>query len=303
MRGPCLLFLLHASSFLRSTPPPLQALSHNMAVTMVALRRYHEAAFYCQQAMKAANSNSQHLTVTHPWVKAIKECLSFCSKMSFSVHYQRYRMKPADCHQPDFQQMQRIIHETRTMPIFSTMLQQHRQKLQQRKENELEQQNEEARYRNEIQLRNTANATTQHAATAVYAGAAGGDKRPATAATGGSGRAGSSGGRRGKSHPLASLRLYVKNATYQEFVQEYMQAKKQERLQKKQQEQQFAITAAPSSPSSSVCSAKRRQLQTAIAQDGALRGKTGGSAAAEELLLSPQSVVSPGSEASYDDDT
>eukprot|EP01060_Flectonema_neradi_P011023 TRINITY_DN18093_c0_g1_i3.p1 TRINITY_DN18093_c0_g1~~TRINITY_DN18093_c0_g1_i3.p1 ORF type:complete len:379 (+),score=60.47 TRINITY_DN18093_c0_g1_i3:41-1177(+) len=81
-------------------------LFHNYSVTMIALRRNKEAAYWCQRAMDTANSNSQHLAASHPWVKAIKECQAFCSQMSYAHFFQKYRMKPSDTHIPEFQKMQ-----------------------------------------------------------------------------------------------------------------------------------------------------------------------------------------------------
>eukprot|EP00665_Eupelagonemidae_sp_cell47_P001996 gene1996-1711_t len=91
--------------------------------------------------------------------------------MSFSQHFTRYKMKGSDTHIPEFVKMQRIINETRTMPIFHSLLQLHRQ--QQRQAAEARKGQEEARREFDDELRRRADVNFSAAggrgAVAVYA--------------------------------------------------------------------------------------------------------------------------------------
>eukprot|EP01063_Lacrimia_lanifica_P020499 TRINITY_DN27799_c0_g1_i1.p2 TRINITY_DN27799_c0_g1~~TRINITY_DN27799_c0_g1_i1.p2 ORF type:complete len:525 (+),score=206.90 TRINITY_DN27799_c0_g1_i1:149-1723(+) len=243
--------------------------NHNMAVTMIALRRYKEAAVWCQRAMENANSNSQHLAATHPWVRAIRECQDFCSNMSFSHHYQKFRMRLEDRTQPEFAQMQKIINETRTMPIFNSLLQHHRQRLREEKDEKRRREGEEEQYKQRLEAQTERNKQNK-AATAVYAGET--TRRQQLA-------------KPKRAAPITSLQMYVRNASYKEFVEEYYAEKRQGKGQ---------VLMIEGQQETSPPSAKRRELNDAIAADAALN--TPGDDALPQGSEEPAAPPSPGDE-------
>eukprot|EP01065_Artemidia_motanka_P002068 TRINITY_DN1094_c1_g3_i4.p1 TRINITY_DN1094_c1_g3~~TRINITY_DN1094_c1_g3_i4.p1 ORF type:complete len:540 (+),score=42.70 TRINITY_DN1094_c1_g3_i4:518-2137(+) len=184
--------------------------SHNHAVSCVGLRRYREAAEWCQRAMDAANRASAHLAASHPWVKAIKSCQVLCTKLSFSQHYSKYKMKPQDLHVPEFVKMQRIINETRTMPVFNDLIELHRQQRMQATEAKQHQEKAKQQYTEELQ-RKAAENIASRGTTAMFLGKPNWTPHRQRSCSPPSVRR----------KPLSALRMYLQQTSYKQFVDEY----------------------------------------------------------------------------------
>eukprot|EP00755_Sulcionema_specki_P034066 Sspe_Gene.20855::Locus_7698_Transcript_1_2_Confidence_0.800_Length_1706::g.20855::m.20855 len=190
-------------------------LHHNLSVAYIGARKYKEAMQWCQSAMEAANASSQYLGPNHPWVAAIRNCQTFCTKIGSSSQFQRFRMKPSDMRVAEFQKMQQIINETRTMPIFNSLLQLHRK--QRAEKLEAMRREEEAQREYERELRAKAASNTQTARdAAVYVGGA--HPPPARARTAPARK------------PLSALKVYMSETAYRDYVQECNVKKERKRV-------------------------------------------------------------------------
>eukprot|EP01062_Namystynia_karyoxenos_P069543 TRINITY_DN65021_c0_g1_i1.p1 TRINITY_DN65021_c0_g1~~TRINITY_DN65021_c0_g1_i1.p1 ORF type:complete len:573 (+),score=148.62 TRINITY_DN65021_c0_g1_i1:90-1808(+) len=186
--------------------------SHNLAVAYIGLRRYKEAAEWCQKAMDACSAAAAHLSAGHLWVRAVKSCQTLCQKTSFSQHYTRFKMKPQDTHVPEFQKMQRIINETRTMPIFNSLVEIYRK--QRLEEYEARKQQEESRKRYADELRRKAEVNlASRGAGVVFNG------KPQQWSPPRSVRSSPPPSARHK--PLSALRMYLQQTSYKQFVDDY----------------------------------------------------------------------------------
>eukprot|EP00756_Hemistasia_phaeocysticola_P065650 Hpha_TRINITY_DN8701_c0_g1::TRINITY_DN8701_c0_g1_i1::g.45358::m.45358 len=187
--------------------------AHNLSVSCVGQRKYKEAAEWCQRAMDAASRSVAHLAGSHPWVKAIKSCQTLCAKMSFTQHFTKYKMRPLDMHVPEFVKMQRIIQETRTMPIFNDLVQLHRQQRAQAHEAKLQQEEAKKRYAEELRRKAEANLATRGAA-AIFRGHT--QWSPQRRSPGASPPP-------IRKKPISVLRMYLRQTSYKQFVEEYNQ--------------------------------------------------------------------------------
>ena len=89
------------SLILMSSPLPIQdaalvSLHYNIAVALIGLRRYKEAAPWCAEAMRLATKHSAVLKSSSPVVRSIHHTQAFCEKMSFSTRFADFRMKKSD---------------------------------------------------------------------------------------------------------------------------------------------------------------------------------------------------------------
>lgn len=103
---------------LMSSALPLLAASciaayHNMSLGMVGVRKYRDAAIWCSKCMDVAAAHRAYLRVNHPWIKSIKRLQEYCTKMSFTPNFQKFRMKPSESRSREFQTLQKIIAEAR----------------------------------------------------------------------------------------------------------------------------------------------------------------------------------------------
>ena len=84
---------------------------HNFSLALVGARRYKDAAIWCAKCMDVAAAHRSYLRVNHPWVKSIKRLQEYCTKMSFSANFEKFRMKPSETRSRAFPNLHKLVAE------------------------------------------------------------------------------------------------------------------------------------------------------------------------------------------------
>uniref|UniRef100_A0A7S1IBH6 Uncharacterized protein n=1 Tax=Eutreptiella gymnastica TaxID=73025 RepID=A0A7S1IBH6_9EUGL len=84
---------------------------HNFSLAMVGARKYKDAALWCAKCMDVAAAHRSYLRVNHPWVKSIKRLQEYCTKMSFSANFEKFRMKPSETRSRAFPNLHKLVTE------------------------------------------------------------------------------------------------------------------------------------------------------------------------------------------------
>ncbi|CUI15624.1 Hypothetical protein, putative, partial [Bodo saltans] len=89
------------------------AVHHNLAIALIAQRRYKEAVGWVIKALEIASAQSALLTATHPIVVAIRHAEEFCNKMSLGSKMSLFKMKKDEHSSQQHREMQAAVLKTR----------------------------------------------------------------------------------------------------------------------------------------------------------------------------------------------
>lgn len=89
------------------------AVHHNLAIALIAQRRYKEAVGWVTKALEIASAQSVLLPAAHPIVIAIRHAEEFCHKMSIGSKMGMFKMKRDEHSAPQYREMQSAVIKAR----------------------------------------------------------------------------------------------------------------------------------------------------------------------------------------------
>eukprot|EP00760_Papus_ankaliazontas_P009700 PhM_4_TR14120/c0_g1_i1/m.22584 len=135
---PTLLLPISLQTLGNNTAVPIRELTylcafHTLAVCLVSLRRYKEAAMWCTRSMEVAASNGAFFPPSHSHVIAIRRLQNACDQMLHEPTLATYRIPKSQLVSPEISIIRRAIKSARAPPMFQTILERQRETLRQRR--------------------------------------------------------------------------------------------------------------------------------------------------------------------------